>query len=164
MHDDGSLLRRLGPVARRGRRQARAVRPVGWILAHAPELRVRALVVPTLEDDLLAAALLGLPAPAPLLSDSHPRCGRRTTALPSATSPGRSACPTRRPTRAPINSCGAVLSTPGWNWLFRFAKHPLKLGCQHLYHVEFGTCLAHRVHIELLRLGEVIGRLRVEPR
>lgn len=85
-----------------------AVRPVGWILAHAPELRVRALVGPTLEDDLLAAALLGLPAP--LLSDSHPRCGRRTTASPPAKSPGRSACPTRRPTRAPINWCGAVRS------------------------------------------------------
>lgn len=42
-----------------------AVRPVSWIVANAPELRIRALVGPTLEADLLAAALLGLPDPLP---------------------------------------------------------------------------------------------------
>lgn len=42
-----------------------AVRPVAWIVAQAPELRIRALVGPTLEADLLAAALLGLPDPLP---------------------------------------------------------------------------------------------------
>jgi hypothetical protein len=38
-----------------------AVRPVGWILDHAPELRLRAISGPTLEADILAAMLLGLP-------------------------------------------------------------------------------------------------------
>jgi hypothetical protein len=38
-----------------------AVRPVTWILEHAPELRIRALAGPTLEADILAAMLLGLP-------------------------------------------------------------------------------------------------------
>ncbi len=55
-----------------------AVRPVGWIVAHTPELRIRALVGPTLEADLLAAALLGLPDPLP--GDGRPAAatGQRT--------------------------------------------------------------------------------------
>lgn len=42
-----------------------AVRPASWLLRHTPELRIRALVGPTLEADLLAAAMLGLPAALP---------------------------------------------------------------------------------------------------
>jgi hypothetical protein len=38
-----------------------AVRPVAWLLAHAPELRLRALAGPTLDADILAAMLIGLP-------------------------------------------------------------------------------------------------------
>ncbi len=38
-----------------------AVRPVEWLLLHAPELRLRAVSGPTLEADILAAVLLGLP-------------------------------------------------------------------------------------------------------
>lgn len=42
-----------------------AVRPVGWLLDHAPELRLRAIAGPTLEADVLAAVLLGLPGALP---------------------------------------------------------------------------------------------------
>lgn len=38
-----------------------AVRPVAWLLLHAPELHIRAVAGPTLEADILAAVLLGLP-------------------------------------------------------------------------------------------------------
>ena len=53
-----------------------AVRPVAWIVAHTPELRIRALVGPTLEADLLAAALLGLPDPLP--GDGRPAAAATT--------------------------------------------------------------------------------------
>lgn len=41
-----------------------AVRPVAWLLAHAPELRIRALAGPSVEADIVAAVLVGLPAAA----------------------------------------------------------------------------------------------------
>jgi hypothetical protein len=38
-----------------------AVRPTAWLLDHAPEIRLRAIVGPSLEADVLASILLGLP-------------------------------------------------------------------------------------------------------
>jgi hypothetical protein len=64
-----------------------AVRPVAWLLDHAPELRVRALAGPTLEADVLAAVLFGLPVGGLLRGglDGRPGRGAPDPRAPGAT-------------------------------------------------------------------------------